>query len=117
MINLDSKELKELYDRKRSGLKESLRRKIRPIAMLNTHKLTPEQQWDRFTGKSSEQLQMDLKKMRNDMGDEKGFTTFRRYLNAMMAIGRDRGAEDHQYAQIVMGQFAPQFADAHNRNG
>jgi hypothetical protein len=109
MINLDNKGMKELYGRKRSGLKESLRRKIRPIAMLGATRLTPDQQWERFTGKSPEGLQMELRKMRDASGDVEGYAQFKRYLNAMLALGRDRGGEDHQYAQLVMGQFAPQF--------
>lgn len=109
MINLNDNEMRELYRRKRNGLKESLRRKIKPISGLNTKTLTSQQLWRRFTSKSPEDLQQELIDLQQEMGPEQGTTQFKRYLNAMMDLGRERGEEDSQYAQMVLGQFAGQI--------
>ena len=43
------------------------------------------------------------------MGENEGTMQFTRYLNAMLELGRDRGKEDADYAQTVMGQFVGQL--------
>ena len=105
-INFTSnKAVRSLFVRKRNLLKEGLRRRLVPIAQLGAQRLTPDEQWSRFTDMSPESLsdlQHSLLQMR---GPTKGAREFDRYLDTMVEEGERRNEEDHHFAKIRRKSF------------